>query len=121
MGDYDLDILKKYDPSFEVNSNEPFVKLGVPTFLAYSSRKHVKVVRNPNLAQIGFEKIFPPWYAYQEVEMYLGSVLCKKENPRCIIDDNILREAKGFDGRSFRMVSLGKKWKKRNRRNNNND
>jgi len=58
---------------------------------------------NCNLAERRFFEQIPPQQAYQEIEMYFGSVLVSELNPPQITSDVILAEKKGFDRKiSFR-------------------
>lgn len=56
-----------------------------------------------NLQQLKFTSIFTACQAYQEIEMYLNSILTKPDNAAQITDSNVLLAKKGFDCKtSFR-------------------
>jgi len=57
------------------------------------------LVVNPKLAAYGFQKIFPPYQAYQEVRMWLSN-LTSPERPIPHISNKDMIEAKGFDLKS---------------------
>mgnify|MGYP006282300013 CR=1 FL=1 len=53
-----------------------------------------------------------PWQAYQELEMFLGDTLVERE-VMPVLSDRAKRDAHGFDEKSFKQVSPGKKAKRR--------
>ena len=57
------------------------------------------LVINPKLAAYGFQKLFPPYQAYQEVRMWLSN-LTSLECPIPPISNSDMIEAKGFDLKS---------------------
>jgi hypothetical protein len=52
---------------------------------------------NPNLSELMFYRKFPTNLAFQELEMYLGSVLCANEDNIPTISNKDMIQAKGFD------------------------
>jgi hypothetical protein len=89
-----------------------FWEHGQPAFLAGPVRsfrnEYIKngleegtIVFNPRLADIDFMRVFPPYQAYQELSMYLGSqAVPQKPMPK--ISDEDMRDIKGFDKWSFK-------------------
>lgn len=55
---------------------------------------------NPSLKRLGLSKYIDPYMIIQELELYLSKI----QNPeqKVILDDKTLRDAKGFDNRSFK-------------------
>ena len=98
-----------------------FAYLKVATFLYYEGKKwdgsHYKCfnshVTNPRLSDLGFASVKDPFAAYQEVNMFLNGPLVQREDPLQITDSIVLRDAKGFDDKSFKQISPGKKARRR--------
>lgn len=65
------------------------------------SPRGVILTHNDRLTNYGFQRIFDPYTAYQEIAMFLGN-LASPERPIPEIDNDILLEAKGFNKFSFR-------------------
>lgn len=66
------------------------------------------LVLNPNLSKLNFQKVFPPYEAFQELSMFIGNATHPERNiPH--VDDKTLAEAKGFDKWSFRKEPRCKK------------
>jgi len=63
----------------------------------FGMRYHLVI--NPKLAAYNFQKIFPPYQAYQEVRMWLSN-LTSPERPIPPISNEDMIEAKGFDLKS---------------------
>ena len=64
-------------------------------------RGQVKVVWNAQLKPLGFVKVFPPYQAWQEIEMFVGGLAMPgKEMPK--VPDVINAESHGFNKYSFR-------------------
>jgi hypothetical protein len=99
----------------EGRDDEPFVRLQAPVFVARRGGRGSRdiVTRNERLEQFGFQKRVDPYAAYQELAMYLAGPLAGQEDPGQEIGDEILASMKGFDERSFRMDSPGKKGERR--------
>lgn len=62
----------------------------------------ISLLTNPILKSRNFYKVFDTFQTYQEIEMYLGGVLGNTEDNTVNISDNDMRDAKGFDNRSFK-------------------
>ena len=73
---------------------------------------NVTTLTNPCLDRLGFKKIVEPWQAYQELEMFLGNTLVERE-VMPLQSDVAKRDAHGFDDKSFKQVSPGKKANRR--------
>lgn len=61
-----------------------------------------KISINVQLSKFGFQRVFDPYSAYQELSMYMGSILCENEDQISSVNDKDLVTAKGFDKFSFR-------------------
>jgi len=69
---------------------------------------------NPRLQDYDFGRAVDPCTAFQEISMYLGGgPLAGQPDPVPEVADEVMRDAKGFDKRSFRTVSPGKKERRR--------
>lgn len=87
-----------------------FLEKNVPLFVATHYTRHSKrgydsyeINYAPILKKYNFDTIFPDLQAFQEIEVYMANVLNNRENPDPKITDNIvLRDAKGFDKKSFK-------------------
>jgi hypothetical protein len=116
-------VSQNYPPVRE--SIDVFQELGCPTFLAvagedprlgYPNLLGMRIIRNPNLGELGFASILDPYTAFQELSMFVGGVLTQQTMPPQVTDDVVLRDKKGFDDRSFKRDSPGKKAKRRGKR-----
>lgn len=58
-----------------------------------------RVYLNPNLSLLEFQKVYPPFQAYQKIRMFLGS-FAEPEKPLPKISNNDMIESKGFDLKS---------------------
>ena len=71
-------------------------------------RKHeperflVRFTLNPHLAELGFERVIPPFDGYQKLEGYLFNELAEQNGLPIEISDDIRRDNHGFDRYSFR-------------------
>lgn len=97
-----------------------FTEVGVPVFLSYfvfcKAPGVNKFILNPCLKELGFQSKVEPYTAYQELSMFIGGVLANNQDPPDVISDELKAHAHGFDKRSFRQDSPGKKAKRRQRR-----
>jgi hypothetical protein len=78
---------------------EYFAKYNTPIFIAPD---HSKLIINGLLRPWEFYKAVDPYTAYQEISMFVGGVLLAPTNPIPDIDDETMRDVKGFDKWSFR-------------------
>lgn len=93
-----------------------FLKYKTPCFFleqrGYAGQDTGLLTINCNLSTLRFFEQVPPAQAYQEIEMYFGSVLVSEPNPPQITNDVILAEKKGFD----RKISFRHRTKEKRRR-----
>lgn len=74
-----------------------------PTPAQRWARRGWKLVKNPCLRDLEFACVVSPWQARQEIEMYLGSVLCQHTMPPVVLNNEQRLEKHGFDRKiSFR-------------------
>lgn len=87
-------------------SDDIFFELNSPVFIITRKRhsKEYQLTVNSSLKERGFQKIFNPFQAYQEIEMYLGGVLGQTEINTVGISDEDLKHQKGFDKWSFKKM-----------------
>lgn len=57
---------------------------------------------NPCLKDFGFQKVFSPYQAFQELDMFVSGVLPDTDNAMANISDEDLLKGKGFDCYSFK-------------------
>lgn len=76
-----------------------FKEFRVPTWVVNGS---YLLTLNPRLSDFEFFRVVSTEQAYQELAMYMASVLAIPEKPIPVIDDRTMAEAKGFDKHSFR-------------------
>jgi len=90
-----LNIIKKFNL---------FAKYKTPVFMMYTHNydKEYNVIINPKLEDVQFHKLFNGMQTYQEIEMYIGSMMLQREMNGNITDDKILALNHGFDKWSFR-------------------
>ncbi|MEO7453720.1 MAG: hypothetical protein ABIV13_03035, partial [Fimbriimonadales bacterium] len=101
-----------------------FRDLNCPSFVVLDVRtwRHTRtfsgrIVKNPRLATLGFQKEMDAFTAFQEIAMFLGSNLAAEPiAPDTVGDDELIARSKGFDEQSFRTAAPGQK--KLNRKQN---
>ena len=99
-------IKAEWDFYFKPWKNEKaFLKLRTPVFsfkvgIRYTTDSICTV--NPLLNEYEFFKIFNPYSAYQEIDMFLNSILTSPEPEMIEISNENLLKKKGFDEKSFR-------------------
>lgn len=64
---------------------------------------------NPPLASVQFYRLFDPWAAFQELDMFWGGVLAPESRPMPQVEDKYRIAQHGFDDRSFRKVPTKKR------------
>ncbi len=89
---YDLEIFRKYN-SFIITFKE----------VNRSSEYHLTV--NDILKKYDFFKVFDPFTAYQEINMFVSGFLTNPEKEMPKIPDNLKVQSHGFDKWSFRKMS----------------
>lgn len=69
-----------------------------------------KTILNPLLKDIQFYKVMDPFTTFQNIEMFIGSMLCTERQPKPDnVEDKYKIEQKGFDKKfSFRKPKQGK-------------
>lgn len=92
-------------------SNRPrvdalFIEMNTPMFVAQIDRdgeptNSIEIVTNESLKPFQFFKVFDPYSAFQEVAMYLGNQLVKRDAPDTIADEYRIA-MHGYDKHSFR-------------------
>jgi hypothetical protein len=96
-----------------INWDPIFFELNAPIFFALHAEpnkyKANYIYLNPELRRFDFQKFMEPHTAYQEISMYLGGILCSRENHPQVTDDRVLRDSKGFNNMSFKTYSPGHK------------
>lgn len=92
--------------------NELFIKYNTPIFsILLNNYYKSKLFLHPILKEYEFYKVKDPYMTYQEISMYIGGVL-GIDNPETIeISDKDMLYKKGFDDKSFKTLSPGKKKK----------
>jgi hypothetical protein len=81
-----------------------FLEHKVPSYLfvANAWSKSIAFIKNPNLKELEFSKVFDAFTAHQELSMYLGDVLRMRDKDTIEISDEDRAKSKGFDKWSFR-------------------
>jgi hypothetical protein len=92
-------------------SDDVFRELDAPAFVIWCEKydKGFEIRCNPCLNEYGFAKILDPYQAYQELDMYLGNQLAKQEDPVPHRTQELIRDAHGFDDKSFKQIQPGMK------------
>lgn len=111
--------VRKFTP---IEAHDLFRQFNTPVFVylndrtpGFSVHNNYKLIINPCLRDYDFQSLMDPFTAYQEISMYLGGVLGSSQDIPKETDDKIIRDSKGFDERSFKQVSPGKKARRRNK------
>jgi hypothetical protein len=68
----------------------------------YQSNLSLFHINTDGLKDIGFASCFDPWTAYQELDMFLGTILINDQDHMVKISDKFLITKHGFDAFSFR-------------------
>lgn len=104
-----------------VRDDELFHRLGSPSFILFPSlytreedrlkerlyadvdgRLQDALITNPPLKEVGFYRVVDAFTAFQELSMYMSGVLSNNQQPPISISDVDMRDAKGFNDRSFK-------------------
>lgn len=94
----------EYMLTFVNNKNmlETFYKYKTPQFILYSVEKENLII-NGNLGEVQFYRVFDPYQALQEIQMYITGVLGVNNKPMIEISDKHKIVGHGFDPKySFR-------------------
>lgn len=62
-------------------------------------------INHSGLGKIGFASVIDPWTAYQEIEMFLGSLLVDDKDKMVVLSDKSKALKYGFDKYSFRNTN----------------
>jgi hypothetical protein len=83
-----------------------FIELKAPVFLIkqYYVEGEITLYVNPNMSEYGLQRVFDPWTAYQEIEMYLSNTLAVGVEVMPTFTDELKRDAHGFDNWSFKQI-----------------
>lgn len=74
--------------------------------IAVRFREENQWSKNPTgLKEIGFASVVPPWEAYQEIEMFLGTILVNDQSKMVSVSDKSKALKYGFDKYSFRNIN----------------
>lgn len=104
---------KSFFNDWRKKDDAPFLEYEAPVFVAYCDTDNhrrskgrgtgymAKVITNPVLKDFGFASIKDPYTAFQEISMYLGNQLVKRDQPEPLADKYRLA-GRGFDEKSFR-------------------
>jgi len=87
-----------------------FFKYNTPCFaiLPSDSSREDKLIISPTLKDYQFTKVFDPYTAFQEIEMFISGVLGENKEPSTIDDKSMLYK-KGFNDMSFKTYKGTKK------------
>lgn len=86
-----------------------FVELNSPVFIVHPKEKHfvfnskMNLTVNPCMSDLKLQRVFHPFTAYQDIDVYLGNELAVCENANINRSDELIRDSKGFDNWSFRQ------------------
>jgi hypothetical protein len=104
----------RFETSFMANTNTDIsdfcIKYNCPIMLCQSYRDNstmkslYKLILNPNLKNMSFQRVFNPYQAYQELEMFLGNVLVNDNDKMIKLSDKDRLHKAGFDKWSFRKM-----------------
>lgn len=110
---------QKMDTFFEQHTGESigldlFVKYKTPIIVTRRERGFPRdgeygTFINDKLNSYSFQKIFDPFAAYQEIEMFMGGVLGLNDPETIKIEDKYLAKQKGFDEWSFKKMPTKRK------------
>jgi hypothetical protein len=101
----ELFVRKNYSPEKELIDNEVVIATRYSTdFPEFRDHENVFMwSKNPSsLKDINFASVVPPWEAYQEIEMYLGTILVNDKSNMVTVSDKVKARKYGFDEWSFR-------------------
>jgi len=102
-----------------VRDDDVFVAIDSPIFVVRRKstlKNEWTTEKDAILKHLDFQKVKDPFTAYQEIAMYLSGPLTKRMDPDVDIDDETMASMKGFDRKSFRTDSPGKKKKRRDKK-----
>lgn len=100
-----------FDIFFELET--PIIYFG-PNVEQGRTSYHANLI-NINLHKIQFYKVLDAWQTFQELSMFVGGVLGSGRPQLVEIKDKDMMYKKGFDDKSFKTLSPGKKFKRRSK------
>lgn len=103
--------LKKYN-GIDIET-DIFIKLNSPIFLYKNSQ--LPIIINPKLSDCSFYNIKSSEQTFQELSMFIGGILNRREPDVLNISDDKKLIKNGFDERSFKTITPGKKLSRRNK------
>lgn len=115
-GKTDFELALMFIRKGPIEKIEPFVELKAPILLlklTTTSSFDSPLEINPVLKELKFFRCIDPYMAFQEVSMFIGGVLGVGEPDTLQISDTDMRDAKGFDERSFKTPPGKKRRKKK--------
>lgn len=92
----------------------PLFKMKIPNGYNFNQKEY-KIELNPCLKDIQFYKAVDPFTMFQEIQMYISGVIGVERMIPVTISDVSMRDKKGFDNLSFKTLSPGKKYNRRNK------
>lgn len=106
----DVSAIKELMRSSPYEGMDLFVTLGVPSIHIFSNGcNEIKITTNPILKNLSFASVVDPWTAFQEVDMFVSGILGQPQPNTVDVNDETLRDAKGFDNMSFKKPKTKKR------------
>jgi hypothetical protein len=97
-----------------IENKVPLFKIKIPNTYNWKE-KNYDIELNPCLKEVQFYKAVDPFTMFQEIQMYISGVIGVERMMPVTISDVSMRDKKGFDNLSFKTLSPGKKYNRRNR------
>lgn len=105
----EAELRRFFDPKSWENWLSRFQELKAPIFLLIRGGRMTQLITNPNLSDVRFFQVRDAFGAFQDIAGYISGVLGNQASVPLEIDDKDLIIQKGFDNKSFRTDSPGKK------------
>ena len=97
-----------------------FADRSLPVVIRQGQYREEKLEFNGELRRVGFQKVFEPYSAFQEIDMFVSGVMVRPQDntpskrkhklPNPVdINDKDMRDKKGFDDRSFKKPPTKKR------------
>jgi hypothetical protein len=105
------DEVKEYFSVSGIDHVSFFAECGYPIAVCYHEQNEtgMTVAFDTRLKDYKFYKVFDPYTAFQELDMFISGVLTREGNPMAGISDTDLRDKKGFDKMSFKKAPTKKR------------
>lgn len=100
---------RKLKQDVNINKISLFESAPIWTYTVCQRKSITNLELNPCLKHLNFQRIIDPATAFQELFMFIGCFLSKKENEIVHLSDNDMRDEKGFDEKSFKNIPPGMK------------